>query len=142
MSDDELVAAFESVTLPPGQFTHAAHVRVAWCYLRRHPLSEALARFSAALRCFAAVHGASGKYHETITVAYMLIIADRLAGREELSWPAFAAANPDLLRSTPSVLAAWYSDELLASNRARRGFVMPDRRAPQRDASDAGLSIP
>jgi hypothetical protein len=75
MQDDELVRAFESAELPAEQFSHAAHVRVAWCYLRRAPLPEALARFIASLQRFAAAHGASGKYHETVTVAYVLLIA-------------------------------------------------------------------
>ena len=46
MTDDELVHAFESTDLPPKAFTHEAHVRVAWCYLRASPFHVALARFA------------------------------------------------------------------------------------------------
>lgn len=127
MSDEELVRGFETCTLPGDQFTHAAHVRVAWHYLRRHDFAGALARFSRALRRYAAVRGAEGKYHETITIAYMLLIAERLDGCRELSWDAFAARHPDLLARQPSVLARYYTDETLQSERARRTFVMPDR---------------
>jgi hypothetical protein len=127
MTDEAFVQAFETATLPAREFSHAAHVRAAWWYLRQAPLPEALSRFSAALRRFAAANGASGKYHETITVAYMLIIAERLDDANEASWGDFAARNPDLLMRSPSVLAAYYSDALLASDRARRAFVMPDR---------------
>jgi hypothetical protein len=129
MTDEQLVAAFESTDLPGDQFTHVNHVRVAWCYLRQAPLPQALLRFSTALRRFAEAKGASGKYHETITVAYMLIIAERLADYPNWSWDQFAAANPDLLVRTPSPLSTFYSDETLASERARRTFVMPDRHA-------------
>lgn len=127
MTDEQLVALFESTELPADHFTHGNHVRVAWWYLRHAPLPEALARFSAALQRFAAAKGAHGKYHETITVAYVLVIAERLDGARGLSWTEFAAANPDLLARHPSVLASYYSDALLASDRARRAFVMPDR---------------
>lgn len=127
MTDDELIAAFESTELPTEQFTHSTHVRVAWWYLRHSPLPEALGRFRTGLQRYAASKGASGKYHETITVAYMLIIAERLAACPESSWNEFAAAHPDLLVSKPSVLGRYYSDALLASDRARRLFVMPDR---------------
>jgi hypothetical protein len=127
MTDEELIAAFESTELPAEQFSHATHVRVAWWYLCHSPLPDALARFSQALRRFAESKGVPGKYHETITVAYMLLIAERLDGARELSWPQFAAANPDLLVRQPSVLARYYSDARLASDRARRVFVMPDR---------------
>jgi hypothetical protein len=127
MTDDELIAAFESTTLPAEQFSHAIHVRVAWWYLKHSSLPAALGRFVTALQRFAAANGATRKYHETITVAYMLVIAERLAARPEASWDAFAAANPDLLVSKPSVLARYYSDERLMSDRARTTFVMPDR---------------
>ena len=132
MTDEELVTAFESGRLAAGSFSHAEHVRVAWWYLGRHPLPVALARFASALRCFAAAHGAAGKYHETVTVAWMLIVADRIRRDGPSSWEAFATANPDLLVRSPSVLSRYYTDETLASERARQQFVLPDRRAPSR----------
>ena len=52
MTDEELIAAFESTALPAEQFSHATHVRVAWWYLRQSPLPTALGRFTAALRRF------------------------------------------------------------------------------------------
>ncbi|HEX6975346.1 MAG TPA: hypothetical protein VF147_13170 [Vicinamibacterales bacterium] len=125
MTDEELVVAFESASLPAEQFTHAAHVRVAWCYLRLAPLPEALLRFSSALRRFATAHGAAGKYHETITVAYMLIIADRCTRGRAATWAEFAEENPDLF-ARPSVLEGCYSPEVLMSERARASFVLPD----------------
>ena len=125
MTDDELVAAFESTALPADQFTHTAHVRVAWWYLAHTSLPEALLRFSTALQRFADAKGATGKYHVTVTVAWMLIIADRLSAAPSLVWAEFAAANPDLFES-PSVLGRFYRPETLTSDRARRGFVMPD----------------
>ena len=128
MTDEQLLEAFESTELPAEQFTHVTHVRVAWCYLQQAPVSEALFRFAVALRRFATAKGATGKYHETITVAYMLLIAARLNDDGNSSWDEFAAANADLLSRNPSVLSLYYSAELLASERARRGFVMPDVR--------------
>ena len=127
MTDDELVQAFEAATLPADQFPHAAHVRVAWWYLKHYPLGEALARFTAALKQFAAHHGATGLYHETITVAYVLLIAERLATSRDLSWTDFSAAHPELLARRPSLLDRYYDEETLKSPRARAQFVMPVR---------------
>ena len=127
MTDDELVQAFEAATLAGDAFPHEAHVRVAWYYLSRYPILTALTRFRTALQRFAAAQGQPGRYHETITVAYMLIVADRLADSRDLAWPAFAERHADLLVRKPSALARFYSDERLASDRAREVFVMPDR---------------
>jgi hypothetical protein len=124
---DELLASFEACALPGADFHHADHVHVAWAYLQRLPLLEALPHFVTGLQRFAAHHGAPQRYHTTITLAYFFLIAER---REQHSggdtWEEFAAANPDLLRWKGGVLERRYSAETLASDLARRVFVLPD----------------
>jgi hypothetical protein len=131
MEDEALVRLFEAGEAPPEGFHHREHVRVAWWYLQRHSLPDTLARFSAALKRFAIARGKPDLYHETITTAYVLLINERLNGSGgEMPWTAFAEQNPDLLQWRPSVLDRYYHAETLASDRARRRFVLPDRLAP------------
>jgi len=128
MTDEELVAYFEAGTVPPGGFHHPEHVRVAWWYARRHPWTAALERFQAALRRFAEARGKPERYHETITTAFMALVAERLdATGADLDWDGFATRNADLLVWSPSILDRYYQPETLASDRARRVFVLPDR---------------
>ena len=128
MNDRELVEAVERCTLGGDDFHHADHVRLAWIYLREGTLLEALERFSATLKRFAAHHGAATKYHETITWAYLLLIHERIArSGADADWESFRAANADLVQWKPSILERYYSRELLASDVARRTFVMPDK---------------
>ena len=129
-ADAALVRTFEAGEMPEGGFRHPDHVRVAWYYLLRHPLPDALAIFSGGLRRFAAARGKPEMYHETITIAYVLLISERLDGAgaaSQLSWPAFAERHADLLAWNPSILERYYTAETLWSERARRTFVMPDR---------------
>jgi hypothetical protein len=125
--DDTLVRTFEAGEVPEGGFHHAQHVRVAWWYLNRHSLADALARFSEGLRRFAERQNKPNLYHETITVAYVLLINERLAACRDLNWPQFADCNADLLTWRPSILDRYYRPETLSSARAKRTFVMPDR---------------
>jgi hypothetical protein len=127
LSDEELVRAFEAATLPGDQFDHAAHVRVGWWYLRHLPIGIAIDKFQQGIRAFAAAQGALHKYHETITVAYMLLIAERLSGAERLDWATFAVRFPELLDKNPPLVTRYYTPEVLASDRARGAFVMPAR---------------
>ena len=127
MTDEELLRAFEAGTDPPGGFHHADHVHVAWCYLRSEPLDGALERFRRKLRAFAAAHGVPERYHETITTAYVLLIADRRDAIPGATWEAFAAANGDLLVWKPSVLDRYYRTETLTREEARLRFVAPDK---------------
>ncbi len=133
MNDRELVAAVEGCTLGGADFHHADHVRLAWIYLDEMPPIAALERFTATLKRFAAHHGAAGKYHETITWAYLLLIHERMRLGEARDWEAFRTANADLLAWKPSILERYYTPGTLASPAARATFVLPDRLAGQTD---------
>ena len=57
MNDHEFVDAFEACAIAGADFHHADHVRLAWIYLREHPLIEAIERFTTSLQRFARHHG-------------------------------------------------------------------------------------
>ena len=127
MSDDEFLGAFEACAIEPSEFRHADHVRLGWIYLRRLTLIEAIERFTESLKRFAAHNGVPGRYHETITWAYLLLIHGRMQqDRGAGDWESFRAAHGDLLRWKPSILERYYTRETLASDVARRTFVLPD----------------
>jgi hypothetical protein len=127
MNEREFVDAVEGCTMAGNHFRHADHVRLAWIYLRDYPLLEAISRFTTTLKRFAAHHGAAGKYHETITWAYLLLIHERMQrGGVPDEWERFRAANGDLFARDPSILARYYTPRTLASDAARERFVLPD----------------
>jgi hypothetical protein len=123
---NDLLDRFVDTTLPADQFHHRQHVQVAWLFVRKFGMPAALGEFTAAIKRFADAKGATGLYHETITWAFLLLIAERQARHAADSWEQFEAANADLLVWKPSVLNRYYSKELLASDLARRTFLMPD----------------
>ena len=126
MTDDELVQAFERLTLPADAFRHVDHVRLAFVYLRRHGLIGAISRYTDGLRTFAAHHGAAERYHETVTWASVVLVHERMAERPDLDeWTAFARENPDLLRWHDGAFFDYYPAAVLDSDLARRTFVLP-----------------
>jgi hypothetical protein len=128
MTDLELLEQFEDGTLPIEEFHHEEHVRVAFLYLGKYRVLDAVERFSAALVRFAARNGKAGLYHETITWAYMLLIRERIArARREQTWTEFRASNWDLLDRERPILKKYYREETLVSELARNTFVLPDR---------------
>ena len=105
-------------------FPHREHVRMAFEMLRRHDFAETVLHFSRALRSMAQQAGKPQAFHQTLTIAFLSLIAERL---EDGSWEdfgAFARDNPDLLDK--GALTRWYRPERLASERARRTFVLPE----------------
>ena len=124
MTDDHFVEAFELGNLLPADFDHRAHLRAAYCLARRRPFLEACIAMRDGVRGIAGRAGRPGLYHETITVAFMSIVAQRLAADPGVAWDDFAAAHPDL--SDRALLGRWYSREALDSPQARVQFVLPD----------------
>ena len=125
---DELLHQFEDCSLPLAHFRHRVHIQIAFLYLRNYSLLAVLRRFPEALKRYAAAHGKSGLYHETITWAYILLINERMirAGQPQ-SWEEFAAMNEDLLTWSRTILNQYYRDETLSSDLARKIFLFPDK---------------
>lgn len=127
MRPSVILRGFRDCTLPDEAFGHREHVQVAWHHLLDAPVLDAVERFTAGLRRFAAAHGQADLYHETITWAYLFLIRERMeAGPQGEGWEAFARRNPDLLGDAGDPLGRYYRAETLTSSLARRIFVLPD----------------
>ncbi len=136
MNDDELWSRFQETTLPAAEWTHEAHLRIAWMHAARFDLDEGHLRFRAAILRLNATHGivetpARG-YHETLTRVWLRLVraaraADARAGRAVESSTAFCAAHPEL--SDRELPLRFYSRERLFSVEARAVLVEPDRDA-------------
>ena len=120
------IARFEAGDVAAEEFTHTAHVYVAWLYLTERTLPDAIERYSSALKRLTRKLGVEGKYHETITWFYLIVIAERLSRGGVSDWADFAARNSDLLEQNAPLLARSYSQERLGSNLARHQFILPD----------------
>jgi hypothetical protein len=94
--------------------------------LRLHPIEEAQRVMIAAIRHIARRHGAEGKYHATITVAWLQCVAVHMQRWGTESFAEFIERNPELL--DPKVLEHFYSRELIVGEPARSGWVDPDLR--------------
>jgi hypothetical protein len=125
LTDEEFAAAVEGCTLSPDFFAHADHVRLAWMFIREQPIELASLRMAMAIRCYATSLGAAEKYHETITRAWMQLVADAVENAPpNESFEDFMARCPDLFDK--GRLNAHYSAELLASDAARSAWIEPD----------------
>jgi hypothetical protein len=131
LSDEDFVRAMETQTLGAAAFRHHDHVRLAWIYLRQEggtdPVPHAAERMRQTIRGFAEHHGAVGKYHETITTAYMRFVAAHLRQTPQIDrFEEFAAVHPELF--SPGLVGRYYSESALATASAREGWIDPDLR--------------
>ncbi|VTT97462.1 Uncharacterized protein OS=Planctomyces maris DSM 8797 GN=PM8797T_09849 PE=4 SV=1 [Gemmataceae bacterium] len=138
MTDKQFLSAFESATLERAEWTHEAHVRLAWLYLSKYPVADALEKVRGGIRrlnqAFASAGAAPCRpvdaqnppgYHDTITVAFVRVIAGRLGAGEK--YEAFRERNADLFDRSLSAIRKHYTKKVLFSAKARKGFVEANR---------------
>ena len=126
--DDALWRAFHAQALPEPAWTHRAHLRVAYLYLKRHPLDEAHVLLRVGIIRLNAAQGLvetpSRGYHETLTRAWLALVADAARGAD---WPdsaRFVDANAARLASDAPL--RHYTRERVTSLEARARFIEPD----------------
>jgi hypothetical protein len=126
LDDDTLWRGFQDRTLRQDQWTHAAHLRVAWLHLARHELDEAHLLMRVGIIRLNAAHGlvetATRGYHETLTRVWLVLVR-ALSRRTPCSDSASFLATPGLERDAP---LRYYTRERLFSAAARAMFVAPD----------------
>lgn len=125
-ADRELMARFAALSLPKEAFGHGEHVHLAWALLASQPLLSAMQAFRSQLQAFAAHHGATGLYNETITCFYLLLIRERMDGLGPgQDWASFRAANPDLFGHPKPFLERWYPGGSAFAPEAKESFRLP-----------------
>jgi len=125
--DATLLARFEALEVAPADFHHAEHIRLAFSMLAAEvDFGRAAIRFRDALIRFATSIGAPGKYHETLTWAYLALVHERMVAGTYASSLELLTAHPDLADHRTGALARYYDlDAITASPLARRVFVLP-----------------
>src|SRR4051794_35990562 len=77
MTDQQMTRALERGEIPNEGFRHASHLHVAWVYLSESTsASDASDKMRRTLRRFAAAAGKPEKYHETITLFWVRLLAE------------------------------------------------------------------
>ena len=128
ISADDLVFRrdFEACKIDPDKFDHAAHVRLAYIYLCEHSIEAAAEKMKQSLLAFLAHLGVDqGKYHETITRAWIMATHHFMTRTKICNSAAeFIGSNSELLDT--KIMLTHYSAEVLFSPKAREAFVEPD----------------
>jgi hypothetical protein len=123
--NDEFLRAFFSVSLPPSEFRHRDHLRLAWLAVRRHGAGAAEEVVTAGIQRFAEHNIYGPLYHDTMTRFWVRLVAHAVSDRPEIaSFEEFLAAYPLLLnKNTP--LRHWSRDAMFGTD-ARMGWREPD----------------
>src|SRR5256885_9343384 len=87
--------------LDAADFPHREHVRMAFEMLRRHDFAESAWLYSRALRLMTARAGKPQAFNQTVTIAFLSLIAERMERGHPPDFPAFQRVNAELLQKQP-----------------------------------------
>lgn len=126
LSDDAFLQGIQTQTLPAAAFTHEAHLRLAFICLEQAPLSEASEQVCALIRQFATANGAPDKFHLTLTLACVQVVAHFMTRMPGSSFAALMEAFPALKTDMPDLLHRHYRPERLALKEGKTAYIAPD----------------
>ena len=132
MNDHEFLRRFEDCSLPFDQWTHRAHLKVAYLYLSHNDFDTALAKMRRGVQAYNAAHHVTESdttgYNETTTCAMMQLVATTITAYGPImptpDADAFCDTHPQLL--TKHVLRLFYSPERRMQPKAKTEFIEPD----------------
>jgi adenylate kinase family enzyme len=127
---DDFAARFQACAIPETAWTHAAHLVVGLWHVHRYGADEALTRLRSGIRRLNESHGGVNTethgYHETITVAYVRLLAQFLEAGPAGPLPDRVATLLDGPLAAKRMLLSFYSTDRLMSMTARAQWVEPD----------------
>jgi hypothetical protein len=126
MTDTEvltLVDRLERCLLSGDEFRHQDHLAVAVVYLYASDLESAVDRMRAILVRFSTHHGASEKYHETMTRFWVELVEKRL-DRSVCLCESVRRVQTEL--GDKNIVNRFYSAARLNSSEAKTRWVEPD----------------
>ena len=118
-----LVDRLERCLLGKEEFHHRDHLAVAVVYLYSADIEAAMDRMRTSLKRFAAHHGVTGLYHETLT-RFWLMQVDRRLDRSECLKQSVSKVRESL--NDKNLTFEYYSRERLESKAARETWLKPD----------------
>src|SRR5947209_4973987 len=121
LSDDDFLSAFHHCELPVLMFRHGDHLRFAWLTLHGRPFDESMEIVREGIQRFARHHGVAYIYHDTITRAWVHL----LASHQEHTFEQFLTDNESRLND--ALLYRLWTPHVLESPDARNHWVPPDK---------------
>jgi len=118
-----LVDRLERCLLAKDEFHHRDHLTVGVVYLYASDLGTALDRMRTNLKRFAAHHGLTGLYHETLTRFWLLQVDQRVD--RSLCLSASVRKVREQLNDK-NLVFGYYSREQIESKEAREKWIEPD----------------
>lgn len=125
ISDEAFEQLFESCSMPAEDFTHEAHLRLAWIHISKYGIDTAVENIKTQLKAYTASLGAADKYNETLTIAAIHAVHHFRKKSSSDGFDAFIKEFPALKNNLKGLLEQHYGFSIF-SEEAKMKFLLPD----------------
>ncbi|WP_353777635.1 hypothetical protein [Winogradskyella sp. 3972H.M.0a.05] len=125
-TDEEFANEFKNATLPPSLFSHEAHLRLAWIYVKAYGIEQAVDMVKSQLINYVNHLGAVSKYNETVTIAAVRAVYHFTLKSKSHNFKDFIDEFPRLKTNFKDILGQHYGIDLFNSKMAKSSFLEPD----------------
>jgi hypothetical protein len=126
IDDKAFEREFELCTLNPELFTHEAHLRLAWLYVKNYGTEAAIEIICEQLKNYTWHIGAADKYNTTVTVAAIRAVSHFIKKSRSLEFADFTNEFPRLKYNFRELMAAHYKTDIFTSDEAKRKYLEPE----------------
>lgn len=126
LTDIEFKKQFINYQLSPADFTHEAHLRLAWININDSGIHQAESNIQNQLQKFVAFVGAKNKYNKTLTIAALKAVNHFMLKSKSDNFNDFILEFPRLKSHFKELISCHYSFDIYNSARAKKEFLQPD----------------
>jgi len=126
LSDTEFEQQFNNCTFHPVDFSHEAHLRLAWIHISRYDILQATKNITTQLEQFVNFVGAKDKYNLTLSVAAIKAVYHFWLKSNSDNFSDFILEFPRLKYNFKELMACHYGFDIYNSDQAKRAFLEPD----------------
>ena len=126
LSDSDFEKKFISCELIPSDFTHEAHLRLAWININRYGIKQAEKNIQSGLQNFVEFVGAKDKYNLTLTLAAIKAVCHFMLKSKSDNFKDFITEFPRLKNNFKDLMACHYGFDIYNSDKAKSEYLEPD----------------
>ena len=125
-SDLDFLDRFIKCEIDPSEFSHVAHLRLAWINISLHGVKKAEESIQKQIKKYVSFLGAEDKYNTTLTVAATKAVYHFMLKAKSDNFIDFVEEFPQLEKDFKSLLDTHYSFNIVQSDIAKNKFLEPD----------------
>ena len=126
LSDSDFENRLINCELNPSDFTHEAHLRLAWINIKKYGIKQAEKNIQIELKNFVEFVGAKDKYNVTLTLAAIKAVYHFMLKSKSDNFKNFITEFPRLKNNFKDLMSCHYGFDIYNSDKAKTEFLEPD----------------